>query len=100
MTRRPMSERRARAVIESATLIKAPTWREDRHWHVVDADAEVLVVVAPSYGGLSRSGRNGWRWRLADSGPSSAARPEKTCEQAAVAGLAAWERWATTRPAP
>ncbi|WP_141713067.1 hypothetical protein [Streptomyces sparsogenes] len=100
MTRRPMSALRARAVIESAALVKAPTWSEDRHWHVVDGDGKVLVVVAPSYGGVSQSGRNGWQWWLAGSGPSSATRPEKTCEQAAVAGLDAWERWATTRPSP
>ncbi|MGY0062802.1 hypothetical protein ACWY4P_40755 [Streptomyces sp. LZ34] len=95
-----MSARRARAVIETAALVKAPTWREDRHWHVVASDGEVLVVVAPSYGGVSRSGRNGWAWWLAGSGPSSTARPERTCEQAAVAGLAAWNRLVTTRPSP
>lgn len=95
-----MSARRARAVIESATLVKAPTWREDRNWNVIDSDGKVLVVVAPSYGGVSRTGRNGWQWWLAGSGPSTTARPEKTREQAAVAGLTAWERWATTRPSP
>ncbi|MEU7240284.1 hypothetical protein [Streptomyces sparsogenes] len=97
MTRRPMSARRARAIIETATLTKALTWSEDRDWHVIDSNSQVLVVVAPNY----RAGRrSGWTWWLAGSGPSSTTRPEKTREQAAVAGLAAWERWATARPSP
>ncbi|MEU1663608.1 hypothetical protein ABZ547_08330 [Streptomyces sparsogenes] len=97
MTRRRMSVRRARAVIETATIVKAPTWSEDRDWHVVSGDGTVLVVIAPHY----RAGRrSGWTWWLAGSGPSSTARPERTCEQAADAGLAAWSRWATTRPSP
>ncbi len=94
-----MSARRARASIDTVTIVKAPTWADDRAWHVVDADGRALVVVAPSYGGVSRSGRNGWRWWLADLGPSAAGRPERTREKAAIAGLAAWERWTTSRPA-
>ncbi|MHC3450777.1 hypothetical protein [Streptomyces prasinus] len=93
MTRRPMSARRARAIVEAAELVKAADWSDTRAWHVVSDDV-VLVVVEPSYGGTSRTGRNGWAWRLADAAiPGS--RPETTREQAAVAGLAAWTRWAT-----
>jgi len=91
---RPMSARRARALIDAATLMKAPDWRDSRRWHVI-AGGEVLVVVAPSYGGTSATGRNGWRWWIADLGPSGDSRREGTREQAAGRGLADWERWAT-----
>jgi hypothetical protein len=96
MTARRVSARRARAIIDAATLVKAPDWSESRYWHVI-ADGEVLVVVAPSYGGTSPSGRNGWRWWIADLGPSGSSRPETTREQAAARGLADWERWATSK---
>jgi len=89
---RPLSPRRARAVVEAAELVKAPHWPDTRAWHVV-ADGEVLVVVEPSYGGTSVTGRNGWRWRLPTG--SASRQTETTRENAAVAGLAAWERWAT-----
>ncbi|MFD5491596.1 hypothetical protein ACFWH4_01310 [Streptomyces sp. NPDC127091] len=95
MTRRSMSVRRARAIVVQARLEKAPDHRETHTWHVV-ADSMLLVVVSPSYGGTSQSGRNGWQWRLADAAiPGS--RPETTREQAAAAGLAAWERWVTRK---
>ncbi|WP_055693403.1 hypothetical protein [Streptomyces prasinopilosus] len=94
MTHRPMSARRARAVVDAATLVKAPDWRESRCWHVVSGGA-VLVVVEPSYGGTSATGRNGWTWRLPTGGASR--RRETTIEKAAIAGLAAWERWATNK---
>lgn len=75
-------------------LVKAPDWRESRRWHVVSGDG-VLVVVAPSYDGTSRTGRNGWRWWLADQGPTGDRRRETTTKQAAARGLADWERWVT-----
>jgi len=93
MTARPMSASRARAVVEQARLVKAPDWSDTHAWHVV-ADGEVLVVVEPSYGGTSASGRNGWQWRLADHGPVQR-RPETTIDKAKLAGLTAWERWVT-----
>lgn len=93
-----MSARRARAIMEQARLEKAPDWPDSRTWHVV-ADEQVLVVVEPSYGGTSRTGRNGWRWRLADAAIPGR-RPEPTREQAAAAGLAAWERWVTWKETP
>jgi hypothetical protein len=92
-----MSARRARAVIEAAELVKAPDWRESRRWHVVTDDGEALVVIAPSYGGTSRTGRNGWTWWLAALGPSGSSRRETTIEQAAARGLADWQRWATSK---
>jgi hypothetical protein len=81
-------------VIDAAAVVKAPTWSEDRRWHVTSG-GQVLVIVEPSYGGASRSGRNGWTWWLADSARMRNT-PRATREQAAVAGLAAWERSATT----
>ncbi|MFC8986046.1 hypothetical protein [Streptomyces sp. NPDC057115] len=90
-----MSARHTRAIIDAATLVKAPDWSESHTWHVVSG-GRLLVVVEPSYGGTSRSGRNGWTWWLADLGPSGASRRETTRQQAAARGLADWERWATT----
>lgn len=97
MTARRMSARRARAIIDAAVLVKAPAGSEPHTWHVVSG-GEVLVVVAPAYGGTSASGRNGWRWWIASLGPSGAtSRREPTREQAAARGLADWMRWATTK---
>jgi hypothetical protein len=94
-----MSAKRAAAIIGGAELVKASDWPDTRHWHVVSGDT-TLVTIAPSYGGVSRGGRNGWTWWLADLGPgigpAAGSRPEANREQAAVAGLAAWQRWATT----
>ena len=94
MTARRMSARRAREIRDAAGLVKAPDWSESRRWHVVSG-GEVLVVVAPSYGGTSVTGRNGWRW-IAALGPSGDRRREGTREQAAGRGLADWERWVTS----
>src|SRR5690606_41274813 len=94
VTRR-LSARRARAIIDAAERVKAPDWPESRRWHVVSSDT-VLVVVAPSYGGTSATGRNGWTWWIAELGPSGGGRRETTRQQAAARGLADWERWATT----
>ncbi len=91
--RRRMSARQARAAIEAASITKAPDWSETRTWHVV-SDDHVLVVIEPSYGGTSRTGRNGWNWWLAGSARTRHA-PEPTREQAAVRGLAAWQQRVT-----
>jgi hypothetical protein len=94
-----MSAKRAAAIIGGAQLVKAPDWPDTRHWHVVSG-GNALVVIASSYGGVSRSGRNGWTWWLADPGPgigpAAGSRPEANREQAAAAGLDAWQRRATT----
>lgn len=95
MTARRLSARRTREVIAGATLARAPDWAESRHWHVVAADGTVLVVVAPAYGGTSRTGRRGWRYWLHDLGPGGSRDRSDTRQQAAAAGLGAWERWAT-----
>lgn len=91
MTR--LSAAKARAVLEAAVLVKAPSWGEDRRWHVVSG-GEVLVVIEPAYTG---GRRNGWRWWLYQHGPSSGRSTQPTRETAAVAGLGAWERVATSR---
>lgn len=90
MTR--LSAKDARVVLEAAVLVKAPTWSEDRRWHVVSGGT-VLVVLEPAYSGTRRTG---WRWWLYQHGPSNNP-PQPTREQAAVAGLGAWERAATAR---
>jgi uncharacterized phosphosugar-binding protein len=88
VTRR-LSPTAARATIEAAELVKAPDWPDTRRWHVISGHS-VLVVIEPSY----RAGRReGWRPRLPDSA-LYASPPQPTREKAAVAGLAAWERWA------
>ncbi|WP_329215226.1 hypothetical protein OG352_06350 [Streptomyces sp. NBC_01485] len=93
MTRRPMPACAAQTVIDAAGLAKAPDWPETRHWHVVSG-GHALVVIEPSYGGNSRTGRNGWNWWLAD-GARTRHQPEPSRDKAAIAGLAAWKRQAT-----
>jgi hypothetical protein len=95
MASRPLSAKAARTVIDAAEIVKAPDWSDTRNWHAVSG-GQVLVVVEPSYGGTSRTGRNGWLWWLADGGRTRHA-PEATREKAAVAGLLAWERRATRK---
>lgn len=90
---RRLSARQAQAVLDAAVLTKAPDWSDTRAWHVVSGDV-LLVVVTPSYGGTGSTGRNGWRWRLADHAVPAPS-PAPTREKAAVAGLAAWHRQAT-----
>lgn len=90
MTR--LSAKDARATIDAATLVKAPSWSEDHRWHVVSGGT-VLVVIEPAYSG---GRRNGWRWWLYEHGPTRNS-PEPTREKAAAAGLGAWERVVTSR---
>lgn len=85
-----LSVAKARTIIEAAELVKAPTWPEDRRWHVVSGGT-VLVVLEPAYSGTRRAG---WGWWLYQHGPTRNS-PQRTREQAAIAGLAAWERAAT-----
>ncbi|MGS2592043.1 hypothetical protein [Streptomyces hebeiensis] len=91
MTARPrkLSAAKARAIADTAELVKADTWSETRAWNVVAGDGEVLLVVVPAYRGGRRAG---WTYRL---GVSPAAGTWPTREAAAVQGLMAWIRWAT-----
>ncbi|MGW2113731.1 hypothetical protein [Streptomyces zhihengii] len=93
MAERPLSRRTAQAVIDAAVFVKAPDWADTCRWHVTSG-SQTLVVIAPSYGGTSRTGRNGWTWWLAEGAPVRHP-AEATREKAAVAGLAAWQRHAT-----
>jgi hypothetical protein len=94
---RPLSARKAQTIIDGARLEKAPDWRESHHWHVVAEDGTLLVVVLPSYGGISQSGRNGWRMFVAEHGPSGDRRRWATRQDAAARGLMAWRNWVTSR---
>jgi hypothetical protein len=78
-------------MIDAAQLVKAPDWSETRRWHVT-SHGQVLVIVEPSYSGISR---NGWTWWLHDIGRTRNT-PHPTREKAAIAGLDAWQRWATS----
>ncbi|MFE9855577.1 hypothetical protein [Streptomyces sp. NPDC005780] len=95
---RPLTAKAARALINAAELVKAPTWPDSRTWHVTSG-GQTLIIVEPSYGGTSRTGRNGWNWRLAGGTPTQR-RPEPTREKAAAQGLAAWQRWVTAPGRP
>ena len=93
--RRRLTEKKAREIADTATLVKAPDWSETRDWNVVAEDGTVLVVVTPSYGGASRSGRNGWKYYLAALGPSGSREHWPTRQSAAGDGVRAWIRWVT-----
>jgi hypothetical protein len=93
--RRRLTARQAQAVADHAELVKAPDWSTTHDWHVVDQEGAVLVVITPSYGGVSRSGRNGWKYYLAALGPSGSSDKQPTTQAAAAQGLAAWIRWST-----
>jgi len=90
-----LTQKKAQEIADGAELVKAPDWATTNRWHVVDADGTVLVVVSPSYGGASRSGRNGWTHHLAALGPSGSRDRSSTRQGAAAQGLASWMRWVT-----
>ncbi|MBZ6290403.1 hypothetical protein KVH30_02295 [Streptomyces olivaceus] len=95
---RSLSAKAARAILDAAEIVKAPDWSETRRWYVVSGGRQLLVI-EPSYGGTSRAGRNGWIWWLAE-GARMRNGPEPTREKAAIAGLAAWQRWVTRKETP
>jgi len=90
-----LTEAKARAIADTAKLVKAPTWATDNGWNVTADDGTVLAVVTPSYGGTSRNGRNGWKYYLPALGPTGNRDKWPTRQQAATQGLMAWIRWAT-----
>jgi hypothetical protein len=90
-----LTQKKAQELAAGAQLVKAPDWSETNRWHVVDGNGTVLVVVSPSYGGASRSGRNGWSYHLAALGPSGSRDRSATRQAAAAQGLASWMRWVT-----
>jgi len=54
-----LPKKRARAVLDAAELVRAPDYRDSHTWILRSGDTLIGYVV-PSYGGASRSGRNGW----------------------------------------
>lgn len=57
--RKRLSQKAARAVVDSARLVKGADHRETRRWDLITEDGTVLGYVEPSYGGTGRTGRNG-----------------------------------------
>ncbi|GGV45495.1 hypothetical protein GCM10010293_53560 [Streptomyces griseoflavus] len=91
--RKRLSQKAARAVADSARLVKGADHRDTHRWDLIAEDGTVLGYVEPSYGGAGRTGRNGWKHRLADS--FAAGGPYKTREEAALQCALAWTRVAT-----
>ncbi|TXS63819.1 hypothetical protein EAO76_40495 [Streptomyces sp. sk2.1] len=90
-----LSTTKARSIADAAQLVKAGDWSTSHTWDVVAEDGTLLVVVTPSYGGSSRSGRDGWKWHLAALGPTGTREKWPTRQQAAAQGLMSWIRWVT-----
>ncbi|GAB2965917.1 hypothetical protein [Streptomyces heilongjiangensis] len=95
--RKPLSQKAARAVADSARLVKGADHRDTHRWDLAAEDGTVLGHVVPSYGGTGRTGRNGWTYRLAGSSARSGGRPYKTRDEAAVQCALSWMRVATAR---
>lgn len=91
--RKRLSQKAARAVADSARLVKGADHRDTHRWDLIAEDGTVLGYVEPSYGGTGRTGRNGWNHRLAESFMVSG--PYKTREEAALQCALAWTRVAT-----
>ncbi|MFJ3310467.1 hypothetical protein ACIPSA_47375 [Streptomyces sp. NPDC086549] len=88
-----LAMKKARAVIDAAELVRHPEHRDNHRWILRSGDT-VLGYVEPTYGGASRSGRNGWTGRL---GGSTGRRC--TTRDGAAADLAArWVRLVTAVP--
>jgi hypothetical protein len=88
-----LPEKRAQAVVDAAELVRAPDYRDSHTWILRSGDT-LLGYVVPSYGGTSRSGRNGWASRLGGSpGPRCRSR-----DGAAVDLAARWLRVVIAAP--
>ena len=88
-----MSQKAAMALINTAELVKDPDHRDTGCWRLVAADGTVIAHVEPSYGGTSRSGRNGWHGWPDGSTPTRERHP--TRQDAAVAAAEGWVRIVT-----
>ncbi|GAA3785521.1 hypothetical protein GCM10022206_26700 [Streptomyces chiangmaiensis] len=88
-----LPKKRAQALVDAAELVRAPDYRDSHTWILRSGDT-LLGYVVPSYGGTSRSGRNGWASRLGGSpGPRCRSR-----DGAAVDLAARWLRVVTAAP--
>lgn len=88
-----LARKRALAIAEAAELVRSPEHQETRQWVLRSGDT-VLGMVEPTYGGVSRSGRNGWTSRLA--GATGQRRP--TRQDAATDLADRWLRLVTATP--
>jgi hypothetical protein len=58
-----LAKKTAAAIVDAAELVRDPDHR-DNHRSILRSGDTVLGYVEPTYGGASRSGRNGWTGRL------------------------------------
>jgi DNA invertase Pin-like site-specific DNA recombinase len=89
-----LSQRAAMKIVEAAETVRDPDYRET-HRSTVRSGATVLGYVSPSYGGASRSGRNGWIGYLS---PGVHGPVRKSQQQAAIDVAASWVRVVTAKP--
>ncbi|MEU6011893.1 hypothetical protein [Streptomyces sp. NPDC047453] len=88
-----LARKKARAIIDAAELVRHPEHRDNHRW-ILRSDDTVIGYVEPTYGGASRSGRNGWAGRLGGHpGPRC-----RTRDGAAVDLAARWVRLVTAAP--
>jgi hypothetical protein len=91
-----LTRKKALALLDTAELVKDEKHRENNTWHLVAADGTVIGHIAPSYGGASRSGRNGWHgWAH---GTTRNQERHPTRDAAAVAASGAWLQAVTAKP--
>ncbi|MFD6327701.1 hypothetical protein ACFWOL_33905 [Streptomyces sp. NPDC058442] len=88
-----LAPKKARAFVDAAELVRHPEHRENHQWILRSGDT-IIGSVEPTYGGTSRSGRNGWTGRLG----GSPGRRCRTRDEAAVDLAARWIRTVTTAP--
>lgn len=88
-----LGKKKAQAIADAAELVRDPDHGENHRWIYRSKDT-VLGYVEPTYGGASRSGRNGWTGRLAGMTGRRC-----TTRNGAVLDLAArWMRLVTANP--
>lgn len=87
-----LPKKKAEAVLDAAELVRAPDYRDSHMWILRSGDT-LIGYVMPSYGGASRSGRNGWTSSMGDRGPRCHSR-----DGAKVDLAARWLRVVTAAP--
>ncbi|MFF4763351.1 hypothetical protein [Streptomyces sp. NPDC001292] len=88
-----LAKKKARAVVDAAELVRHPEHRDNHGWILRSGDT-VIGHVEPTYGGASRSGRNGWTGRLGGHvGPR-----RRTRDEAAVDLALRWVQLVTAAP--
>lgn len=88
-----LARKKARAAVDAAELVRHPEHRDNHGWILRSGDT-VIGYVEPTYGGASRSGRNGWTGRLGGHvGPR-----RRTRDEAAVDLALRWVQLVTAAP--